>query len=73
MVEPLTGVINDRIDDAYRANYGASPSLDPLVSARARHRASRHHVTVAMSVPAAEAQWGAAPTTLGRSSARQPD
>jgi hypothetical protein len=34
--EPVTGAINDRIDDAYRAKYGTSPYLDPMISARAR-------------------------------------
>ncbi|WP_246700647.1 DUF2255 family protein, partial [Rhizobium sp. PEPV16] len=30
------GPINDRIDDAYRAKYGKSQYLAPMVSARAR-------------------------------------
>jgi hypothetical protein len=34
--EPVTGAINDRIDDAYRAKYRTSPYLDPMISARAR-------------------------------------
>jgi hypothetical protein len=34
--EPVTGAINDRIDDAYRAKYRTSPYLDPMIGARAR-------------------------------------
>lgn len=34
--EPVSGVINDSIDDAYRAKYAASPYLKPMISARAR-------------------------------------
>ncbi|MGO7957262.1 DUF2255 family protein [Rhizobium leguminosarum] len=34
--EPVDGPINDRIDDAYRAKYGKSQYLAPMVSARAR-------------------------------------
>ncbi|NKM01749.1 DUF2255 family protein [Rhizobium leguminosarum bv. viciae] len=34
--EPVVGPINDRIDDAYRAKYGKSQYLAPMVSARAR-------------------------------------
>src|SRR6266705_639599 len=34
--EPVTGSINDRIDDAYRARYKGSPYLTPMISARAR-------------------------------------
>jgi hypothetical protein len=34
--EPVEGPINDRIDDAYRAKYGGSPYLDPMIGARAR-------------------------------------
>ena len=34
--EPVSGGINDRIDDAYRAKYETSPYLDPMISARAR-------------------------------------
>lgn len=34
--EPVDGPINDRIDDAYRAKYGASPYLGPMIGARAR-------------------------------------
>ena len=34
--EPVEGAINDRIDDAYRAKYGGSPYLAPMISARAR-------------------------------------
>jgi Uncharacterized protein conserved in bacteria (DUF2255) len=31
-----TDVINDGIDDAYRAKYGGSPYLSPMIGARAR-------------------------------------
>ncbi len=34
--EPVEGPINDRIDDAYRAKYGSSPYLKPMIGARAR-------------------------------------
>lgn len=34
--EPVDGPINDRIDDAYRAKYRASPYLSPMIGARAR-------------------------------------
>jgi hypothetical protein len=34
--EPVDGPINDRIDDAYRAKYGKSQYLPPMVSTRAR-------------------------------------
>jgi hypothetical protein len=34
--EPVDGPINDRIDDAYRAKYGGSPYLAPMVGASAR-------------------------------------
>ena len=34
--EPVDGPINDRIDDAYRAKYGTSPYLSPMVGASAR-------------------------------------
>ena len=34
--EPAEGPVNERIDDAYRAKYGASPYLEPMVGARAR-------------------------------------
>jgi hypothetical protein len=33
--EPVTGAINERIDDAYRAKYSKSPCLDPMIAARA--------------------------------------
>src|SRR3974390_1298613 len=33
--EPVDGSINDRIDDAYRAKYGARPYLAALIGARA--------------------------------------
>jgi hypothetical protein len=34
--EPVKGPINDLIDDAYRAKYGGSAYLKPMISARAR-------------------------------------
>jgi len=34
--EPVDGAINDRIDEAYRAKYGKSQYLAPMISARAR-------------------------------------
>lgn len=35
--EPVTdAAINDRIDDAYRAKYGGSPYLEPMIGERAR-------------------------------------
>jgi hypothetical protein len=34
--EPVDGPINDRIDDAYRAEYQSSPYLAPMIGARAR-------------------------------------
>src|SRR5205823_1389434 len=34
--EPVDGVINDRIDDAYKAKYKGSPYLSPMIGARAR-------------------------------------
>lgn len=34
--EPVTGGLNDRIDDAYRAKYAGSPYLSPMIGARAR-------------------------------------
>ena len=34
--EPVDGPINERIDDAYRAKYHASPYLKPMIGARAR-------------------------------------
>src|SRR5947209_514053 len=34
--EPVGGPINDRIDEAYRAKYGSSPYLSPMIGARAR-------------------------------------
>jgi len=34
--EPVDGPINDRIDEAYRAKYGDSPYLGPMIGARAR-------------------------------------
>lgn len=34
--EPVDGPVDDRIDDAYRAKYGGSPYLGPMVGPRAR-------------------------------------
>jgi hypothetical protein len=34
--KPVDGPINDRIDEAYRAKYGTSSYLKPMISARAR-------------------------------------
>jgi hypothetical protein len=34
--EPVTGLINDRIDDAYRAKYKSSPYLKPMIGTKAR-------------------------------------
>jgi len=34
--ETVDGPINDRIDDAYRAKYGGSPYLGPIIGHRAR-------------------------------------
>jgi hypothetical protein len=34
--EAMDGVINDSIDDAYKAKYHDSPYLSPMISARAR-------------------------------------
>jgi hypothetical protein len=34
--EPVDGAINDRIDGAYRAKYGSSPYLSPMIGTRAR-------------------------------------
>ena len=33
---PVNGPINDRIDDAYRVKYRASPYLKPMIGGRAR-------------------------------------
>ena len=33
---PVSGAINDRIDDAYQAKYRGSPYLPPMISGRAR-------------------------------------
>ena len=33
--EPVSGSINDSIDDAYRSKYASSPYLNPMISARA--------------------------------------
>jgi hypothetical protein len=34
--EPVSGAVNDLIDEAYRAKYRDSPYLDPMISASAR-------------------------------------
>jgi hypothetical protein len=34
--KPVSGAINDRIDDAYRSKYRASPYLDAMIGERAR-------------------------------------
>jgi hypothetical protein len=34
--EPVDGLINDRIDEAYRAKYRSSEYLSPMIGARAR-------------------------------------
>lgn len=34
--EPVSGKINDRIDDAYRTKYEGSPYLSPMIGERAR-------------------------------------
>jgi len=34
--EPVNGPVNDRIDEAYRAKYGNSPYLSPMIGPRAR-------------------------------------
>ncbi len=34
--EAVDGAFNDRIDEAYRAKYGASRYLEPMIGARAR-------------------------------------
>ena len=34
--EPVSGGINDRIDEAYRTKYHGSPYLKPMIGARAR-------------------------------------
>jgi hypothetical protein len=34
--EPVEGLTNDHIDDAYRAKYKGSPYLGPMIGARAR-------------------------------------
>jgi hypothetical protein len=36
MFEAVSGKVNDRIDDAYRAKYKGSPYLDPMIGTRAR-------------------------------------
>jgi len=39
--EPVTGTINDEIDDAYRTKYKRSPYLAPMIGARARGATAR--------------------------------
>jgi hypothetical protein len=34
--EPVSGAINDRIDDAYRAKYKGSPYLPPMIASSTR-------------------------------------
>jgi hypothetical protein len=34
--EPVSGAINDRIDDAYRSKYRPSPYLEAMIGERAR-------------------------------------
>jgi len=34
--EPVDEVLQDRIDDAYRAKYSSSPYLKPMIGKRAR-------------------------------------
>ena len=34
--EPVSGAINDRVDDAYRAKYASSPYLAPMIGERTR-------------------------------------
>ena len=34
--EPVTGPVNDQIDDAWRAKYKSSPYLPPMIGSRAR-------------------------------------
>jgi hypothetical protein len=34
--EPVEGMINDQIDDAYQAKYKGSPYLSPMIGVRAR-------------------------------------
>ncbi|MFY9940051.1 MAG: DUF2255 family protein [Silvibacterium sp.] len=34
--EPVDGLMNDRIDDAYRSKYDSSPYLKPMIGVRAR-------------------------------------
>jgi hypothetical protein len=36
MFDPVSGEINERIDEAYRAKYKNSPYLDPMIGPRAR-------------------------------------
>lgn len=35
---PVEDPIKDRIDDAYRAKYGGSPYLEPMIGERARRQ-----------------------------------
>ena len=34
--EPADGAVDDRVDEAYRAKYGSSPYLGPMIGDRAR-------------------------------------
>lgn len=34
--EPVTGELNDRIDEAYRSKYASSPYVKPMISDRVR-------------------------------------
>lgn len=38
--EPVSGPVNDRFDDAYRAKYRGSPYLAPMTAHRARRHSS---------------------------------
>ena len=39
--EPVEGLVDDRIDDAYRAKYGGSPYLGAMIGPRARSATMR--------------------------------
>ena len=46
--EPVDGPVNDRIDDAYRAKYGGSPYLSPMIGGGPRAatvKTSMRHVS----------------------------
>lgn len=34
--EPVEGMVNEQIDEAYQAKYGSSPYLEPMIGKRAR-------------------------------------